>query len=96
MAPALMARTDIGTSPCPVMKMTGRSMFDFAISRWKSSPLKPGSRTSSTMQPGASGRLNCRNSSVEPNDRTFRWIERIRLSSASRTEGLSSITNTTG
>ena len=28
MAPALIARTDIGTSPCPVMKMTGRSIFE--------------------------------------------------------------------
>ena len=55
-APAFMARTLIGMSPWPVMKMTGRAMPAFTSSSWNASPLLPGSRTSSTRQPGASGR----------------------------------------
>lgn len=45
---AFMARTDIGMSPWPVMKMTGRLMPCTASSRCRSTPLRPGRRISST------------------------------------------------
>ena len=55
-APAFMARTLIGMSPWPVMKMMGISMPASTIRFCRSSPLRPGSRTSSTRQPGTSER----------------------------------------
>ena len=91
-----MARTDIRISPCAEMKTIGRTIFDFANSCWNSSPLSPGSLTSRTRHPGASGRLKCRNSSAVLNVSTFNLIERKRLSNASLTEGSSSTTNTMG
>ena len=66
-APAFIARTDIGMSPWPVMKMIGMWMFAPASCAWKSSPLIPGSRMSSTRQLGASGKLALRNSGAEAN-----------------------------
>jgi hypothetical protein len=59
-------------------------------------PLRPGNRTSSTRQPGASGRLFCKNSWADPNDCTSRLMERNRPARASRTDESSSITKTTG
>ncbi len=50
MAPPFIACTDIGMSPCPVMKMIGSSLFAAASSRWKSRPPFPGNLTSSTRQ----------------------------------------------
>src|SRR6266446_6359715 len=90
-----MARTDIGMSPCPVIKMMGMGMPDSASLRWKSSPLIPGSLTSSTRQLGTSSRAFCRNSWAEPNSSTSRCTERMSLFSASRMDASSSITNTT-
>jgi hypothetical protein len=53
-------------SPCPVMKMIGSCLLALASSRCSSSPLWPGSRTSSTRQVGPSGRSAARNSLTEP------------------------------
>ena len=53
-----MARTVIGISPWPVMKTIGMSILALASSDWKSSPLNPGNRTSSTRQVGASGQFD--------------------------------------
>src|SRR5438132_7845186 len=78
------------------MKMIGNAVFAAAISRCMSSPLRPGKRTSSTMQPGRSGRLLCRNSWGDPNNSTSSPTERNRLSSALRIDGSSSMTTIVG
>ena len=54
-APFFSADTAIGTSPCPVMKTTGRPQRRRPSSSNSSRPLMPGMRTSSTMQPIMSG-----------------------------------------
>src|SRR5258708_469726 len=95
-APAFMARTDIGMSPWPVMKMMGMWMFACWSWAWKSRPLTPGRRMWSTRQLAPSGRLCCRNSAVEPNSSTCRSTERNRRLKATRAEGSTSTTNTTG
>src|SRR5204863_78909 len=56
-APAFMARTAIGMSPWPVMKMTGRGRPRAASASWRSKPLCSGIRTSSTRQLGPSGAM---------------------------------------
>src|SRR5262245_34626846 len=61
-APAFMACTDIGISPCPVMNTIGRLAPVRASWAWNSSPLTPGRRISSTRQPGASAGTAFRNS----------------------------------
>src|SRR5580704_3910364 len=78
------------------MKMIGNAVFAAAISRCMSSPLRPGKRTSSTMQPGRSGRLLCRNSCGDPNSSTSSPTEWNRLSSALRIDGSSSMTTIVG
>ena len=60
-------RTVIGISPCPVMNTMGMRTSALSSSVWKSRPLTPGSRTSSTRQLGTSGRSLCRNSCGEAN-----------------------------
>src|SRR5918992_5349844 len=60
----------------------------------RSSPLRPGSRTSSTRQAGTSGRCPVRNSRAEANVSTLRPTERRKLWSASRIAASSSITKT--
>ena len=71
-------------------------MPDAASWCWKSNPPRPGSLTSSTRQPGASGRLLCTNSGAHPNESTSNPTERNSLARASRTDGSSSTTKTTG
>src|SRR5713226_6666191 len=78
------------------MKMIGNAVFAAAISRCMSSPLRPGKRTSSTMQPGRSGRLLSRNSWGDPNNSTSSPTEWNRLSSALRIDGSSSMTTIVG
>src|SRR6202045_3648968 len=78
------------------MKMIGIGVFAAAISRCMSSPLGPGKRKSSTMQPGRSGRLLCRNSCGDPNNSTSSPTEWNRLSSALRIDGSSSMTTIAG
>ena len=82
MAPAFIARTVIGMSPCAVMKMIGSRLFAAASSRCSSRPLRPGILTSTTKQVGQSGSSalkksgtdeNCRVSS--PTDRNNRPTE---------------------
>src|SRR5437762_3541555 len=58
-------------------------------------PLNPGMRTSSTRQPGPSGRWLTRNSRAELKLCTLSPAERSRRSVERRTEGSSSTTNTT-
>src|SRR5262245_48642358 len=84
----------MGMSPWPVMKMIGRSISTAASSRCRSSPLRPGSRTSSTRQAGTSGRWLVRNSRADAKVATLRPTERRRLWSASRIAASSSITKT--
>src|SRR5476649_2678270 len=50
LAPPFMARTDIGMSPWPVMKMIGSATPSRFSSAWKSRPLTPCKRTSSSKQ----------------------------------------------
>src|SRR5438270_2504004 len=78
------------------MKIIGNGVFAAAISRCMSSPLRPGNRTSSTMQPGRSDRLLCRNSCGDPNNSTASPTERNRLSSDLRIDGSSSMTTIVG
>src|SRR5262245_65338061 len=84
----------MGMSPWPVMKMIGRSISTAASSRCRSSPLRPGSRTSSTRQAGTSGRWLVRNSRADAKVVTLRPTERRRLWSASRIAASSSTTKT--
>ena len=51
--PARMASTARGTSPWPVMTMTGRGQLRVLSSRTSSRPDISGIRTSVTMQPGS-------------------------------------------
>ena len=44
-APSFMARTLIGISPCPVMKMMGKETPDVKSSFWNSNPVRPGNLT---------------------------------------------------
>src|SRR5436309_4631720 len=95
-APAFMAWTDIGTAPWPVMKMMGMSVRSAAMRRCSSSPLRPGSETSSTRQLGASTRGRARNSCAVASSSGCQPALRISNSSDSRTEMSSSTTNTMG
>src|SRR5579859_2159468 len=83
-------------SPCPVMKTMGMSIFAFASSAWKSSPLKPGNRTSRTRQVGQSGNFACRNSGAEANAVTRSPTDASRLDKAARIDASSSMTKTIG
>src|SRR6266576_2764829 len=82
-------------SPWPVMKMIG-------MSRWspsrccRSSPLSPGSETSSTRQRGLASRQLSRKSSAEAKLFVRHPAVAINASSDSRTETSSSTTKTTG
>src|SRR3954471_5981815 len=78
------------------MKMIGMRIFSWANVLWKYKPLGPGSLMSRTRQLGTSGSLLCRNSGAEPNVSAPSPTDRKRLVSALRSEGSSSITNTTG
>src|SRR6267143_3695756 len=93
-APALIAFTEVGMSPWPVRKMIGIWRSSLASSRCRSSPLRPGRCRSKTRQLGISARGVARNSYADPNVRTGRPAERIRLSTASRTDSSSSTTYT--
>ena len=65
-APALIARTDDGMSPCAVTNTIGVS-FVGVIRRCSSRPLISGSSMSSTRQAGRSGFGYARYSAAEPN-----------------------------
>src|SRR5689334_2222260 len=95
-APAFIARTDIGISPWPVRKMIGTGASASARARCKSRPLRPGSRTSSTRQPGASGRSARMNSCAPANVCTLNPADAMSRRRLSRTAGSSSTTKTTG
>src|SRR5918993_1185075 len=95
-APAFIACTVIGMSPCPVMKMIGISVRSLATCRWRSSPLRPGSETSSTRQLGLSTGGRARNSCADAKVSARQPSWRISSSSDSRTEMSSSTTKTTG
>src|ERR1700686_4550198 len=64
-------------------------------SRWKSSPLMPGSLTSSTRQLGASRSWLCTNSCADPNPSTRNPTDSTSRLMARRTDGSSSTTKTT-
>src|SRR5215831_8158909 len=94
-APAFIACTVVGTSPYPVMKMTGMSARSMRRC-WRSRPLRLGSVTSRTRQLGPWMRERSRNSSADSNVSGCQPAERISNSSDSRTDTSSSTTNTTG
>ena len=52
---ACIAWTEVGMSPWPVRKMTGRGLPLRASAAWSSRPLGPGIRKSATTQPAISG-----------------------------------------
>src|SRR5258706_1200529 len=95
-APAFMARTVIGTSPWPVMKMIGISVRSAAIRFCKSKPLRSGRLTSSTRQLGTLTRGRARNSCADANVSGSQPSQRISASNDSRTERSSSTTKTIG
>ena len=96
-APAFMARTDICTSACPVMKMMGTSTSAEIRRCCSSNPLWPGSLTSRTRQDGASGRPSPEGNRVRP-DRCGRPGPRIPSGSSrlTRTPSSSSTMTTIG
>src|SRR5258706_2905772 len=91
-----MARTDMGISPCPVIKIIGMWISAPANSRWKSSPPIPGSLISRTRQLAISGRLLLMNSDADPNISTCRPTDSTRRLMARQTDGSSSTTKTMG
>src|SRR5512134_2805718 len=92
-APAFIACTLIGTSPCPVMKMIGISVLS-ASCCCNSRPVSPGSVTSSTKQHGTIARGRERNSFADANVSGCQPAVLINNSSDSRTETSSSTTKT--
>ena len=68
--PAFIARTASGTSPCPVMTMTGSAMPSACSRSCTANPPMPGIRTSIIKQPSSDGGIAARNSPPEPKDRT--------------------------
>src|ERR1700690_3094654 len=95
-APAFMAREVMGTSPCAVIKMMGIVIPARASDSWKSRPLAPGSRMSSTRQLGVAGRTALRKPSVEAKVCASNPTDSRRLLTASRTEASSSTTKIVG
>src|SRR6266852_1471548 len=95
-APAFIAWTVIGTSPCPVMKMIGMSVRSDAISFCNSSPLRSGREISSTKQLGMVVRGYSRNSPADANVSGCQPANLISNSSDSRTDTSSSTTKTIG
>src|SRR5258705_8162540 len=95
-APAFIARTVIGMSPWPVMKMIGTSLRSMAMRFCKSRPLRPGRLTSSTRQLGTPTRGRARNSCADANVSGSQPSQRISASNDSRTETSSSTTKTIG
>ena len=93
-APALIARTDIGMSPCPVMNTIGRASTASASRRWSSSPSMPGRLTSRTRHAGAAGSGRARNASAESKVSTSQPSARSTRESAFRTPASSSTTKT--
>ena len=96
MAPAFIARTVVGTSAWPVMKMIGIWMSMRARVACKSRPLAPGSRRSSTRQSGRLGKAKASNSSVEPKLAEAKPTDRKRSDRLARTSGSSSTIRTSG
>src|SRR5215813_1416732 len=78
------------------MKMMGSGAWPLASSCCRSSPLQPGSWTSSTRQLGTSGRGLVKNSCAEANVWTFSPVERSRSLRLSRVDWSSSTTKTHG
>ena len=74
----------------------GIGVWRWASSCCSSSPLRPGSRTSSTRQLGAAGRWRVKNSCAEANVWTFSPVERSRLLRLARVDWSSSTTQTHG
>jgi acetolactate synthase I/II/III large subunit len=64
-APDFMASTASGTSPCPVITMTGNRICMSARRRSKSIPLSPGIRTSVMMHPEPTVGATSRNAAAE-------------------------------
>src|SRR5437879_4448860 len=91
-----MAFTDIGMSPCPVMKMMGIRTPASANSRCKARPLTPGRVTSKTRQLGPSSGLLRRNSSAVPKDTHRNLADFSNPWMDARTPASSSTTNTVG
>src|ERR1700729_1146092 len=71
-------------------------MFELASWVWKSRPLTPGNLMSSTRQQGTSGNLCSNSSATEENNLDSRSTDRNKRPNASRSEGSSSTTRTTG
>jgi hypothetical protein len=71
-------------------------MFELANWVWKSRPLTPGNLMSSTRQQGTSGNFCSNSSATEENNLDTRSTDRNKRPSASRSEGSSSTTRTTG
>src|SRR5215813_10390757 len=93
-APAFIARTARGTSPCPVMTITGTSTRFSASFSWNCRPSMPGMRTSVTTQAGFCSRQRDKASSAEANDSTAKPADSKSIVSESRTASSSSTTYT--
>ena len=97
MAPAFIALTVIGMSPCPVMKMIGRCLLAAESSRWNSRPLCPGILISTTRQVGRSGSSPLlKKSEADENCRVERPTDRNSRTTDSRNSASSSMIKTQG
>src|SRR6202522_2607750 len=96
MAPAFIARTEVGTSPLPVIKMMGMYALSPAIRFCRSKPVRPGSVTSKTRQVGLRRDGRERDSCADSKTSAFQPALRINDSNDSRTDSSSSTTNTVG
>src|SRR5262249_37753852 len=95
-APAFIALTVVGMSPCAVTKMIGIESPERRSSRWTSRPSIPGSWRSSTRQLGPSPRSRPRNSRAVAKVSARKPADLNRSAIEARTSSSSSTTNTVG
>ncbi len=93
-APAFMARTASGTSPWPVMMITGRDDPRLTSSSCSSNPSMPGIRISAIRQPRREGAPLARKAAAEPNASTLWPASFSDIPSDSRTASSSSTAKT--
>src|SRR5262245_38562402 len=91
-APIFIASTARGTSPCPVMTMTGTPNLSSRNRRNRSMPLTPGILTSVMTQPASTFGARSRNAAADSWVCTSRPTLRSRKASESRMASSSSIT----
>src|SRR4029077_7066302 len=95
-APDFMAWTHIGTSACPVMKMSCSSRWRWIRACWKSIPVKPGIRTSTITHDGPGYGKRVRKSVADSKTSLSYLAKPNNRFKLFRTDSSSSIMNTRG